>query len=114
MNNNRILLIGGNGFMMNSIKKELENTGFEIIHVNPTVTELKKMEDKPNVYILYIEEYDDMLELIVFLRDTVLEDNISLNVIGSHEDIGKLSSTIDKDKLTGVFERPVNVKELAD
>lgn len=110
---NRVLLIGGNGFMMNSIKKELESAGLDIIHVNPTVTELKKMEDKPNVYILYIEDLDAMRELVVYLNDIMIEDNISLNVIGSHEEIEKLTAMVDKDKLIGVFERPVNVKELS-
>ncbi|MBE5915335.1 MAG: response regulator [Pseudobutyrivibrio ruminis] len=110
---NRILLIANQGFMINSIKAELVNHALEIIHVKPSVTDIENLEDKPNVYVLYIEELDTILDVIVYLKDRIVEDKAAVNVIGNHDDLDRLYLTIPKDRLAGVFMRPVNVKDMA-
>ena len=41
-----------------------------------------------------------------------MEDDISVSIIGSPDEIEKIYNTTTKDKISAVFERPVNVKEL--
>ncbi|WP_026670472.1 response regulator [Butyrivibrio sp. AE3006] len=109
----RVLLIGSEkSFMVTSIANELKEGGFEVIRTIPDVTQIERMEDKPSVYLIYIENVDDMLEFFVYLKDKTVEDDISVSVIGSSDEIEKILAKVSRDRLAAVFERPVNVKEL--
>lgn len=109
----RILLIGGGkSFMVTSIAKELREEGFEVIQSSPDVTKIEHIENKPSVYLIYVDDLDDMIDFFVYLRDKVVEDDISVSIISSHDELEKIYNTTTKDKITAVFERPVNVKEL--
>lgn len=111
--NKRILLIGSSkSFMVTSIAKELKQEGFEVIQVSPDVTMIERIEDKPSVYLIYIDDLEEMMEMLVYLRDKVVEEDISISIIGSPEDIDKIIAKGYKDRMAAVFERPVNVKEL--
>ncbi len=110
----RVLLIGDKkSFMVTSIAKELKEEGFEVIQSTHDVTEIERIENKPNVYLIYVEDLEDMMEFFVYLRDRVVESDISISIIGSHDEIQKIYSVSNRDKIAAAFERPVNVKELA-
>ncbi len=109
----RVLLIGGGkSFMVTSIAKELRQEDFEVIQAGPDVTQIEHIDNKPSVYLIYVDDVDEMIEFFVYLRDKVVEDDISISVIGSHDELEKIYNTTTKDKIAAVFERPVNVKEL--
>lgn len=109
----RVLLIGGGkSFMVTSIEKELKEKGFNVIRANPDVTEVERIENKPPVYLIYVDDIDDMMEFFVYLRDRVVEEDLSVSIIGSHDEVEKIYTGASKDKIAAVFERPVNVKEL--
>ena len=110
----RVLLIGdGKSFMVTSIAKELRAEGFEVIMATADVTEIEHIKDKPNVYLIYVDDLDSMMEFFVYLRDKIVENDISVSVIGSPDEIEKIYNTTSKGKIAAVFERPVNVKQLA-
>ena len=109
----RILLIGGGkSFMVTSIAKELREEGFDVVQSSYDVTEIERIENKPSVYLIYVDDLDAMMEFFVYLRDKAVESDISISVIGSPDEIEKIYNTTTKDKIAAVFERPVNVKEL--
>ena len=109
----RVLLIGGGkSFMVTSIEKELREKGFDVVRANPDVTEVERIENKPSVYLIYVDDIEDMMEFFVYLRDRVVEDGLSVSIIGSHDEVEKIYTGASKDKIAAVFERPVNVKEL--
>lgn len=109
----RVLLIGGNkSFLVTSIAKELGENGFDVILANPDITEIERIENKPSVYLIYIDELEEMMEMFVYLRDKVVEDDISVSLIGAKDDIDKIFANGYKDRVAAIFERPVNVKEL--
>lgn len=99
--------------MINSVKSELASQDLEVIHVAPTVKEIEKIEDKPNLYLLYIDDLEAITEVVLYIKERIVEDRILVNVIGNHEDIESLSETIPKARFAGLFERPVNVKNMA-
>jgi CheY-like chemotaxis protein len=108
----RVLLIGGGkSFMVTSIANELKSKGFEVITAQPNVTEIERIENKPSVYLIYVDDIEDMMELFVYLRDRTVEDDLSISVIGSHDEMEKIYGA-HRDKIAAIFERPVNVKEL--
>ncbi|MCR5342549.1 MAG: response regulator [Butyrivibrio sp.] len=110
----RVLLIGdGKSFMVTSIAKELKEEGFTVISSTADVTAIEHMEDKPSVYLIYIDDIDKMRDLFVYLRDRAVESDISVSVIGSPDELEKFYKIISKEKIAAAFERPVNVKQLA-
>ncbi|MCR4902410.1 MAG: response regulator [Butyrivibrio sp.] len=109
----KVLLIGGGkSFMVTSIAKELKDKGFEVIQANPDVTEVEHIENKPSLYLIYIDDIEDMAEFFVYLRDRVFEDDLSISIIGSPSEVEKIVGSKGSEMLAAVFERPVNVKEL--
>ncbi len=109
----RVLLIGGGkSFMVTSIAKELKEQGFEVVQASCDVTEIEHIKDRPNVYLIYVDDLDEMREFLVYLRDKAVESDISVSVIGSPDEIEKIYNITSRDKIAAVFERPVNVKEL--
>jgi len=110
----RILLSGGGkSFMVTSIAKELTEEGFEVTKVDPDVTQIERLENKPTVYLIYLDDVDSMMEFFVYLGDKAIEDDISVSIIGSPEELEKIFAKTSRDKVAAVFERPINVKELA-
>ena len=109
----RVLLVGGGkSFMVTSIAKELKEKGLEVLQASPNVTEVERIENKPTVYLVYIDDLDEMMDFFVYLRDREVEDDLSISIIGSHDEITKITSHVDSERIAAVFERPVNVKEL--
>ncbi len=109
----RVLLIGGGkSFMVTSIAKELREKEFEVIQANPNVTEVERIPNKPSVYLIYIDDIEEMTEFLVYLKDRFVEDDLSVSIIGPHEEVEKILGHSSKDKIAAIFERPVNVKEL--
>ncbi len=109
----RVLLIGGGkSFMVTSIAKELREEGFEVVQSTHDVTEIEHIENKPNVYLIYVDDLDEMTDFFVYLRDKVVESDISVSVIGSPDEIEKIYSIASRSKIAAAFKRPVNVKEL--
>ena len=107
----RIVFVGDNkSFMVNSIVKELTERGFDVIQTDTTVDSLEKIEDRPSVFLLYI---DDMRDVLVYLNDKTVEGEISLSVIGSKDDMDTLEEIIPGRRYAASFIRPINVKELA-
>ncbi len=109
----RVLLVGGGkSFMVTSIAKELRESGFEVIQTNPNVTEIERIENRPPVFLIYVDDVDEMMDFFVYLKDKSVEDDISISIIGSPDEIEKIFSRTPRDRIAAVFERPVNVKEL--
>ena len=55
---------------------------------------------------------DRCFPIFVYIKDKVMEEDVSVSIIGSHDDITKIFNNIPKERVAAVFERPVNVKEL--
>ena len=109
----RVFLVGDKkSFMVSSIAKELQDRGFEVIQSPPDVTAIEHIENKPSVYLIYVDDIDAMMEFFVYLRDKAIEDTLSISVIGSPDEIEKIYTATTKDKIAAAFVRPVNVKEL--
>ena len=100
-------------FMVNSIIKELSERGFDIIQTEASVDALKKIEEKTTVFLLYIDDMEDMRDFLVYLNDKTVEGEISLSVIGSKDDMDTLEESIPGRRYAASFVRPINVKELA-
>ncbi len=112
MDKSVLLVGGGKSFMVTSISKELTEGGFKVLRADPDVTQIERIEDKPNVYLVYVDDIDEMLDFFVYLKDKSVEEDVSISVIGSEDEIEKVFSKIPKERVAATFTRPINVKEL--
>lgn len=110
----RIVLIGDTkSFMVSSIVKELRDCDFEVIQASPNVDELDAIENRPSVFLVYIDDLSDMKETLIYLKDSAVEGDISLSVIGTKTDIEQIEQFMPNQPLAATFIRPINVKEMA-
>ena len=110
----RLVLVGDSkSFMVSSIAKELTDNGFDVIQASCNVNVLDGITNRPSVCLVYIDEFGEMKDLFVYLKDSTLEGDISLSVIGSQNDIDSVKSLMPNTPLAASFLRPINVKEMA-
>ena len=111
----RLVLIGDSkSFMVGSIVKELADRGFEVVQASGNVNEIERIENRPSVFLVYIDEMATMQDLFVYLKDHSVEGDIALSVIGSKNDLETVDEIMPNFRLAEKFMRPINVKEMAD
>lgn len=115
--NKRVLLIGdAKSFMVNSIVKGLTQAGLQVVTALPVPDEIEKVEDCPEVIILYLEDdLAGMTEILTYLDDKIEEDSKeALFMIGGLVEKDMVNEYIPERNISGYFTRPLNVKQLAE
>ncbi len=104
------------GFMINAIKQELTEEGYEITECLPNPTDLSKLKEESGVYLVYLDGTEAVGEsadqMLLYFKEQIVENEIAMVVIGKPDDLSYVHRIIPEDMLSGVFLRPVNVKEL--
>ena len=111
----RVLLIGETvGFMMNAIINGLKKEEYEVEEVTAKIGNVGKLFDIPKIVILYLDaELAADSEFLVYLKDIVIEKELSLFVVGNDQEIEEIVGFIPEEIVTRKVLRPLNVKELA-
>lgn len=110
----RLVLIGDTkSFMVSSIVKELTDNAFEIVQCSGNVDEINRIENRPSVFLVYIDDFSEMKDLFIYLKDNMVERDISVSVIGSKMDFEELQNLMPNQIFAATFLRPVNVKNMA-
>jgi CheY-like chemotaxis protein len=112
----RVLLIGiQKSFMVNAIVIGLQKEGFHVETVAPKEWAIETLEDKPDVYVLYLGDLtEDFLSLFNYLDDHIDSERFLLYVIGNKEELSLCTSIIAKEKISETYLRPLDVKLLAE
>ena len=93
----RLVLIGDEkSFMVSSIVKELKDLSFEVISAPIDVDKIEAIQNKPSVYLVYIDEMALMRDLFIYLKDHSVEGDISLSVVGSKTDLEQVVAAEDE------------------
>lgn len=103
-------------FMVNAIIKNITEAGYKASFHKPGVTELGRMEEKPHIFLLYLEGIqEEMNDLFVYLKDYIDEEGsgILLYLVGNPEELEKAHAIMPAEFVTHEFERPLNVKLLS-
>ena len=108
-----LLLSDAKSFMVDAIIKNLTGAGFEVVWSIPSVNEISRMEDRPSMILMYLGAYvEEISEVLVYLKDMVIEEEKKLFLIGSEDELGIVKQSIPEHAITGIMSRPLNVKEL--
>ena len=115
MMDKRVLLIGTvKSFMVNAIMVGLEKEDFQVEFVLPDDKAIMAMEDKPKVYLLYLGDFRvDKAEFLNYLNVAIDSERFMLYLIGNQEELEFASSIIPKEKIQETYQRPLDVKLLA-
>ena len=115
----RVLLLGdNNSFMVGAIEKELVNAHFNVVKAEISQESIEQIRELPELFIMFLErEYDKDDENdetnLRFLNSLIKDDmNRLLYLIGNSKEVESLKFAINEDNISGVFKRPINIKNL--
>ena len=112
MMDKKVILIGDSKkFMVKAVIKGLEAEGYEVIVVMPEPGDLKAVEDRTGLYILYLEDSAPR-QACEYLASVIDSKHIQLFLIGSNDEFLSAYESIPQAKIADTFERPLNVKLL--
>ena len=99
--------------MGNSIQKNFESAGYDVIHVNPTVEEISDIKDEITIMVFYLGKFvEDITDVLVYLKDICLEEDKILILLGNLDELGIVENTLPAAAISAKFERPVDLKKL--
>ncbi|WP_408070520.1 response regulator [Butyrivibrio sp. JL13D10] len=117
----RVLLIGSQkSFMVSAIAKGLENAGYTVIKCEFTKEDIIAVEDKPEMYVLYLDDIDPAsperngIEPLKYLDEAIDRERFFLYEVGTTDELEYASKFISKIKITERFLRPLDVNELSE
>ncbi|MBQ9503698.1 MAG: response regulator [Lachnospiraceae bacterium] len=110
----RILFIGSiSSFIGNAISTNLKAAGFEVSFAKADVTSIMKEKGSADIYLMYLtEDVSSLSDALVYLKDTCIEEEKHLFLIGYESEIKEAYAIIPEDLIKGTFDRPINVKEM--
>ena len=110
----KILFIGSiSSFIGNAISTNLKEAGFEVSFAGADVTSIMKEKSSADIYLLYLtEDVSSLSDALVYLKDTCIEEDKSLFLIGYEVEIKEAEEIIPENLVKGTFDRPINVREM--
>lgn len=112
----RVLFIGEtSSFIINAVRDGLKESGFECGFCKLDVTDISKVEDKPEIFFIYADEHSvQETEALIYIRDLCVEEDKKIFLVGYAEELKTITDMIPSECLGGCFERPINVKKIAE
>ena len=108
-----LLITKGVSFMSNSIQKNLEAAGYEVLRAEPDIGALNDCKDKSDLFIFYLGNFVlDISETLVYLKDMCLENDKMLFLIGNEAELKAANVHIPDGAVTKKFQRPFDLKKL--
>lgn len=112
----RVLFIGEtSSFIINAVRDGLKEAGFECSFCKMEISDISKVPDKPDMFFIYAEEkMVQETEALIYIRDLCMEEDKKIFLVGYSEELKVITDMIPSECLGGCFERPINVKKIAD
>ena len=108
-----ILISQGVSFMGNSIQKNLESAGYDVIRVDPEVKQLVEYKDDTDIFVFYLGKFvSEIPETLVYLKDICLEEDKYLFLLGTLDELDVVSQYVPPAAIAEKFERPFDIKKL--
>jgi len=110
---NIIVFSEGRSYLNIAMEEQLKELEYNVITVGPNVDEINSIKEDISAVLMYTDE--DMMKKqqpLVFLRDKIVEENISVFVIGDVNELTEICKLIPRWQLKKEFQRPIDVKEV--
>lgn len=99
-------------FILSSLASQLEGLGHRITHVSDRPSEIDQAKKDVHLILLNAEQLD--MEGIIYIKDTAIEENIPIFVIGDVNELNDVKGNIPDQFIKKEFLRPVNVKDILE
>ena len=111
----KVLLIGDTkSFMFNAIVTGLERESYSVVTSATNVNAISHIENAPKIWVMYLDSnVEEQSEALVFIKDTIVEQELYFFVVGNHDEITSLKKVMPEEIIKGELQRPLNVKDLA-
>ena len=112
----RILFITEKKSMIaNSLIQGLDNAAFQVTQIRPNVTELSRLEDAPEIWLLFLQGMENkMTDVLSYIRDQIEEHMIRFFVIGTPDELENILQGFPVADLKATFTRPFRTDEVID
>ena len=108
-----VLISQGVSFMGNSIQKNLESAGYDVIRVDPEVKQLSEYKDETDIFVFYLGKFvSEIPETLVYLKDICLEEDKYLFLLGTLDELDVVTQYVPAAAIAEKFERPFDNKKL--
>ena len=109
---NVLLVTDSKSFMISSLSKQLEEKKHNVIVSSSNPSEISKIKEELQMVLIYEEEQDT--EGLIYIKDKVNEEGISVCLIGDSNQIEEMKKVIPQQFIMKRFLRPINVKEVVE
>jgi len=111
---NILIVAESKNFIVSSLIQHIESDEKKVLYSDARLNEIEKVKDEIDVLFIFAEEsLVDRIEVLVYLKDKVIEQNIPILLLGADDDMDKIQAIIPKQYIKNRFLRPVNVKEVS-
>ena len=108
-----LFITQGVSFMGNSIQKNLESAGYDVVRVDPVVEEISAKKDDISIFVFYLGKFvEDIPEVLVYLKDVCIEEEKFLILLGNLDELSIVESALPSAAISAKFERPIDLKKL--
>ncbi|WP_287387295.1 response regulator [Lachnospira sp.] len=111
----KVLLLGdSNSFMVGAIEKELIKARFKVTRAEIDEESIKAVGQLPELFIMYLEREFALNDENLIYINNLLKDDMDrlLYLVGSDKEVNSLKPAIEDDLISGIFKRPINIKNL--
>ena len=115
MQQNVLFVSDTKSLLINSIKKQLEEYGYNVYLVAPNTDEMDKIKDHLGLILLYLDfSVGEDVKPYIYLRDRSIETDVPIWIIGNNETISSVERIIPKHSIQQRLLRPINVKDVSE
>lgn len=108
-----LFITQGVSFMGNSIQKNLESAGYDVVRVDPVVEEISAQKDDISIFVFYLGKFvEDIPEVLVYLKDVCIEEEKFLILLGNLDELSIVENALPSAAVSAKFERPIDLKKL--
>ncbi len=111
--NKHIALIGNpNEFLIKCMTDTFKEKKYTVHNVIADVNSIQHVPEDVKIYFLIVDDPSTMAQILVYLKDLVLEKNICICAVCEKTDLPELYKYIRADQIAMTFYRPVNVNDI--
>ena len=111
---NQIVVVSkAKGYLLSALESQLKQEGYSVTIVD-SIAGIERLNGSIQGFLLFLEEnLIDDIQLQVYIRDRATEDGYPIFAIGNSTEITDIKKVIPAHLIQAIFERPVNVKDIA-
>lgn len=108
-----VFVSAAKGYLVTSIKDKLQEAQFEVVVVDTIDGAGDALKEKVSAFVFYVDELlVKNKQLLVFLKDRAMEDDIPIFAIGDEADLHDVRTLLVGKLIRQEFRRPLNIKEM--